>query len=119
MNDRRKHPRYRVKDKVFAVHWMAPTRIGQIIDVSLSGLAFSYLDQHPYPDEPTEIGILFSDDKFFLKQIPFQSISDTAIPGHPLSSVAMRRHGGQFTELTPAQEKELHYFIKNHTTTPA
>jgi hypothetical protein len=112
--DKRKHSRFKVNDDmVFAVCPSKHCIVGQIIDVSKSGVSFKYAVDQTLPETLTEVGILLSGAGFIVKKNPFQSVSDTEIIGHPTSTIKMRRHSGHF--LNPAPP-ELEEFIEHHAT---
>ncbi|UCD87489.1 MAG: PilZ domain-containing protein [Desulfobacterales bacterium] len=114
--ERRKHKRYRAHDGAFAVLGPHSTKIGQIIDVSVGGLAFSYIAGKEPSDATFELSILFAQDSFHLTKIPFKTISDQEAKEVPSNTLTMRRSGLQFGELTPSQISQLQYFIRNCTT---
>ena len=112
MAEKRKHPRFKASEGAFAVCLPSYDIVGQIIDVSQSGISFSYIADQTVPENLSELGIMFTKAKFSLRTLPFQSVSDIIIPGHPASKLLMRRHSGQFLSPTPAQQKKLKQFIQ-------
>ncbi len=102
--ERRQHKRYSVKSCSFS----AKSKFGEIVDISIGGLAFTYIDRGEWKKESLELGVLFGNDELCLSDIPFKIISDCAI-GSGLSMI--RRCGIQFEALTPAQISQLEYFI--------
>jgi hypothetical protein len=117
--ERRKHTRFHVRDGAFAVLGPYSSKIGQIIDMSIGGLAFSYIAGEERSNRSYELGILLAENSFYLTKIPFETIWDKETRGVPFSSVPMRRCGVQFGELTQNQASQLQYFIQNHTGGPA
>ena len=119
MVERRKHKRFKVQGSAFVVlgapPWPHSTKVGQIIDMSMHGLAFSYIADEGQSNSSFELGIFLADNSFHLRQIPFETISDVKTNEVPLSSITMRRRGVQFGELTHNQISQLEYFIRNHT----
>ncbi len=115
MVERRHNIRYKVSKRAFAVHWSSPAIVGQIIDVSDGGISFSYIEDGTDPGNASDIGILYTKGDFYLEKIPFRCVSNTLIPGHPESTVKMRRIGGEFPSLSPPQKKALNTFIAQHT----
>ena len=116
--DRRRHKRFHVRDNTFVV-LRAPlsTNVGQIIDISMGGLAFNYIDGLRQANNYSKLDILLSNRSFYLDKIPFNTISDCKAPNKvPFSSIEMRRCGVHFGKLTPEQISQLKYFICNHTT---
>ena len=64
-----------------------------------------------------EMDILFVDENFHLRRIPFKIIGDTVIPKDgPFSTLAMNRLTVQFEDLTVEQMNLLNHMIQNFTT---
>ena len=123
MDERRKHGRFQVKNGAFAVlgavFWPHSTqKLGQIKDISMGGLAFSYMAREELSDESVRLGIFLAENRFHLREIPFETIWDVETEKEPFSSITMRRCGVRFGKLTPNQISELKYFIRNHTLPP-
>jgi hypothetical protein len=114
--ERRKHTRYRAHDGALAVLGPHSTKLGQIIDVSAGGLAFSYIAGKEPSNSPFELSVLFAEDSFHLTKIPFKTISDQEAKAIPTNTLTMRRLGLQFGKLTSSQISQLEYFIQNCTT---
>jgi hypothetical protein len=114
-SERRKHKRYPVKNGAFAVLGPPSTKIGQIINISMGGLAFGYIAGKEPSDTSFELGILLAEDSFHLTKVPFKTVSDQEAKEVPFSSLTMRRCGVQFGELRPNQMSQLEYFMQNHT----
>jgi len=118
--DRRRHKRFHVRDTAFVVcraPWPLPTNVGQITDISVDGLAFSYIAGEKRSNNSSELDILLGNRSFYLDKVPFKTISDCKAPNKvPFSSIEMRRCGVQFGKLTPDQISQLKNFIWNHTT---
>jgi hypothetical protein len=117
--DQRNHKRFLVRDSAFVViraPWPSTSKVGQIVDISMSGLGFWYIASEERPNESPALEIVLPRSTFRLDKIPFESISDfeTANEDH-LSSMTMRRSGVQFGELTRYQISRLNYFIQNYT----
>jgi hypothetical protein len=110
--DKRKHPRFKVSDMAFAICPSESCIVGQIIDISKSGISFKYAVDQTLPEALTEVGILLSGAGIVVKKNPFKSVSDTEIIGHPTSTIKMKRHSGYF--LKPSS-LELERFIEYHT----
>lgn len=118
MVERRKHNRYKVDGRAFAIHWSSPTTIGQIIDISQGGISFSYIDENRVLEDAKELGILYTEGNFFLEKITFERISDIAMDGHPKSTVKMRRLSGKFLSLGETQQEKLNKFINECSSPP-
>jgi hypothetical protein len=117
--EQRKHPRYRGVEH--AIARVVPPRccgslLGQIMDISITGLAF----RHGASNEPTnassELDIYMQDTDFYLDSLPFKTIYDFEIGKDSLSNpLPMRQRGVQFTDLRSDQLSQLEYFIWHYT----
>jgi hypothetical protein len=108
MPERRQHQRFKVKSGTFE----SESRSGDIIDISMSGLAFSYIDSGNWTDDSFDCGMLMGEKDLCLEEIPLKIISDCAI-NSGLSIT--RRCGVKFEKLTPKQLAQLEYFIWANT----
>ena len=81
----------------------------------MGGLAFSYITSEESPNGAVELSIFLAENRFHLRKIPFETISDVEITEGPSSSLTMRRRSVKFGELAPNQVSQLKYFIRNHT----
>ena len=120
MNERRKHRRFQVENGAFAVlgglSWAHSTqKLGQINDIGMGGLAFSYIASEEVSDDSVELNIFLAENRFHLRKIPFKTIWDVETEKVPFSSITTRRSGVRFGELTPNQISHLKHFIRNHT----
>lgn len=111
--ERRKHERFQILSGLFAIN----SHFGQIIDISMGGLSFRYVDRGEWTDESVAEGTLFGDDDLWLNKIPIQMVSEcSAETGLSLSGSNMiKRRGVQFGQLTPIQAFQLENFILNNT----
>jgi hypothetical protein len=112
--ERRKHTRFQVPKSAFVGFGPYDAKVGQIIDVSLGGLAFRYVGT----EEPAngELSIFVTERDFYVSHIPFRTISDFEVAGKTSSTpVTLRRSGVQFGILTDHQTYQLEYFLRNLT----
>lgn len=112
--EQRRHTRFQVPNGTFVGLGPYDTKVGQVIDLGMGGLAFRYIGS----EDPSngELDIFLSERDFYLGRIPFRTVSDFEVTGRTASgSMAMRRSGVQFRKLTPNQMSRLEYFIQNHT----
>jgi hypothetical protein len=113
--ERRKHKRFHAEDGTFAVLGPRSGKIGQVMDISMGGLAFSYVAGEDQPNRSYKLGILLAEHSFNLTKIPFETIWDKEAEQLPSSSLRMSRCGLQFGELTRNQKSQLEYFIQSYT----
>jgi c-di-GMP-binding flagellar brake protein YcgR len=121
--DRRKHKRYQVPTNSYTSLGSDDPVLGQIIEISMGGIAFRYMGGGKLPDE-SHLDIFLTEGDLCLRGVPFKTVSDFKIPNTvlcktvepiPPSFRTMRRSGLQFGELTPDQKVQLERFIKDHT----
>ena len=114
--ERRKHKRFQVEDGAFAVLTPHFAKVGQIIDMSMGGLAFSYIAEQEPSNGSFELDIFLTDHSFYLEKVPVKTISDFEIANEvAYSFTTTRRCGVEFGDLTLNQISQLEYFIRNHT----
>jgi len=113
--ERRKHERFSVSRDVFVALRPDYGKVGQVIDISLGGLAFAYMANGRSPSRSSELDIFSADRSFSLQRVPFRTTSDFESDKIPFSSVRMRRSGLQFGNLASSQKSQLEYLIQNHT----
>ena len=121
--ERRRWNRFKVKDGVF-VEFFKPrflnlgkphlVKSAPIIDVSLEGLSFQYIDCNMWSPDFNELAISHSEtDKIKIDKVPFKVVSDFPI-ARLSSSKFIRRCGIKFEKLTLNQKHRLQRFIQNH-----
>ena len=112
----RKFDRYYPKDNAYIVFTPNFSKRGPIVNISKVGLACIYFIDKNVKDKQIDTYASIRCGTFSMGEIPFKIISD--------SIVSDSEHGGQriirkrsilFSGLDIAQEKQIDYFIKNHT----
>lgn len=114
--DRRREQRYSVKEGTFVVN---SPNMGQLTDISMSGLAFTYFDWEEWPDSFQEMDIFQANGGgYCLHNLPGDTVSDSAANSYmqDLSHNGQRRRSVHFRELSPFQVEELLSFIQTHAT---
>ena len=117
MNERRKDKRLRVDREAFAVVKGPPRELaGRIRDISLGGLAFSYVDTHAPVPESSRIDILVPEDDFYMDDLPFTRVLDCELADDAsLGAIVLRRQGVRFLQLTSAQITQLAHLIQSRS----
>jgi hypothetical protein len=114
--EKRKHKRFRSKESAYAAFGSDTMKIGQIVDISMGGLAFHYIADGDQINGARELEIYLASNGFHMEDVPFNTVSDFVLPSEfPLTTIIMRRRGVQFGELTQFQETQLGYLIQNYT----
>jgi len=112
--EQRKHKRYKVTKRAFAVLGPDAVKLCHLIDISKGGLSFRYfVDTNGMEETVFELDILGGED-FYLERVPIRVVSDILLEDDsPFSSIAMRRRGVQFGTLTQRQKEQVEYFISD------
>jgi hypothetical protein len=114
--ERRGNKRFHALAGVFAVLGPNATKVGRVIDISMSGLAFRHVDKEEPLKGLSELDVFTIDDDFHVHKIPFEAVSDYEVKNESLPTLMKSRQSGlRFGDLTPAQRSRLEYFIQNHT----
>lgn len=117
--ERRKHKRFRVREGAFAAlkpHWFRSTILGEIIDISIDGLAFRYIAAKKRSELSFKLKILLADGSFSLDKVPSRTISDLEIGNEfSIDFTPIRRCCVQFARLTHDQISGLEHFIRNYS----
>ena len=116
LTERRKHRRFRLRKGAYAAINNGSLKIGQIQNISKSGLAFRYVANGEQTEESYKVDIFVADNDFYLTNIPFKTTSDVFIDFEiPFSTISLKQCGGQFGELTKRQMSQIGYFIESYT----
>ena len=113
--NQRRHARFRVPRDAFAALGPDYSKVGQIINISMSGLAFRY-HRSEGPLNASELDIFLAGRAFYLYKLPFETVRDSTTNEAPFSSMNMKVSALQFGDLTDNQKSNLRHFIQTHTT---
>lgn len=116
--ERRRNKRYKAVEGAYAAISPNSKRLGQIIDISMGGLCFKYIDTANKPEEPekrNEESIFLSSMGYYVGDLPFQTIADYEITDTPsFSAMKVRKRHVKFTDLTLKQLFDLDYYLRNN-----
>ncbi len=116
--ERRKNRRYKAVEGAYAAVSPNSHKLGQIIDLSMGGLAFKYIDtsNEDLKDETNpEETIFLSSMGYYVGDLPFKTIADYEVTNAPsFSSMKIRKRHVQFTDLSFKQLFDLDYYLKNN-----
>jgi len=91
--------------------------VGQIVNISETGLEFRYVASRERSQESTVLSIELTDHTFRLEHLPFKVVWDFAMPqDFSTGSISLRYCGVEFRNLTDDQRRALRDFIQSHTT---
>jgi len=111
----RKYKRFKVKKGAFAILWPHSKKIGEIIDISRNGLAFSYFADENLPNRSTAVDIFWHDHSFYLDSIPCKTVYEIEIADEPPSTQSkMMRIGVQFEDVIASKSSQLNHFMQNY-----
>lgn len=117
--ERRRYKRFSPRINSYAVLDIPGNTIGQIIDISLSGLAFKYFSAKGKPIESPDLDILTTEQGLCLEGIPYTLVDDFAVSKkqQPFNQLEMRRHCVKFNDLTEDRITKIQSFIKKQKAT--
>ncbi len=120
--ERRKNKRYKAVEGAYAAISPNSHKLGQIIDISMGGLAFKYIDTSKDDDNdvhPLEETIFLSSMGYYVGDIPFKTIADYEVTNAPsFSSMKVRKRHVKFTDLSFKQLFDLDYYLRNNVSEP-
>lgn len=123
-DNRRREERVSVIDSVYVVVNTQPETMGQMVEVSSSGLAFTFVDLDDASKRLTEqntlqIDLFAGGQGHFIKDLPCRIISKIEnVSSHPLSALSIKRVGVAFEALTLPQQVQINHLVRRqgHTT---
>jgi hypothetical protein len=99
--------------------------MGQILDISMGGLAFRYINNHSEaPKRESYADIYLTEGDLCLEAVPIRAVSDFDAPDTvtckadgplPVSCRGMRRCGIEFGEMTEGQISQLTHCIHSQS----
>ncbi len=103
-------------DIAIAIYKSKPILMGQVTNISRGGLAFRYFPSEEQSNQSVELDILFADDRFYLENLPFRTILDLNVTNEfTYSSLDRGLMKVQFRDLDLDQISQLDYLIQNCT----
>ena len=113
--ERRKHKRFKVKERVFVEFSVNPIKVGEMIDISAGGLSFRYIDNGEMIQKSLEIKIYYSQSGFASERMAVRNVWDAIIkPKFSIGIIKTRRRGAYFENLTLTQKSQIEYLIQNY-----
>jgi hypothetical protein len=113
--DRRSHKRFSPRSPAFVALGAHGNKIGHITGIGKGSLASNYIDDGTRFNQSNFLDIYSADEGFYLKKVPFTTVSDVELPSEfSLSFITMMRCGIQFDTLTSSQASQVEDFLVNH-----
>ena len=116
--ERRRNKRYKAVEGAYAAVSPNSHKLGQIIDLSMGGLAFKYIDtssEETKDEQSPEETIFLSSMGYYVGDLPFKTIADYEVTNAPsFSSMKIRKRHVQFADLSFKQLFDLDYYLKNN-----
>ena len=112
--NRRRFPRFMPKKEMYVLHY----NFGKVIDISMGGILFNYVDKEYLQGSPPEKGILFGYNDHYMDEIPFETVSDTVISKSLASKPVIKQRRIIFGDLTAGQIQQLERFILDNARIP-
>lgn len=116
IKERRKHQRYDMKDVAFAILKAdREEELGQIVNISLGGLAFHYFIGNRDFQKADRLDVLLADRGIHVEDIKFDVIEDYELVNElPFSSITKREQRVIFSDLSDEQKQGIDSFIRRH-----
>ena len=117
--ERRKYPRFSVRDKAFALFQPEPVKLAPIVDVSLGGLGIGVNEIDSSVEKlknASSLEILIDDCSFYIDNLGYELLPQIrSVPRNAVTPF-QKIYGLNFVNLMPSQLSGLKSFIRNHTT---
>jgi len=116
--ERRKNKRYKAIEGAYAAISPNSQKLGQIIDISMGGICFKYIDTRNDDQNSgtqREDSIFLSSMGYYVGNLPFKTVADYEIINAPsFSSMRVRKRHIQFNELNFKQLFDLDCYLRNN-----
>ncbi len=123
INEKRRHKRFKAREGAYAAISPSSHKLGQIVNISLGGLVFKYIDKETREQgetkeeqgEKTEDRLFLGSGGQFVDNIPFKTIEEIEISESPsFSFLKMKMKRVEFKELDFDQIFQIENFIRNN-----
>jgi hypothetical protein len=116
--ERRKNKRYKATEGAYAAISPKSRKLGQIIDISMGGLCFKYIDTSSADDQDEQLPeetVFLSSMGYYVGDLPFKTIDDYEVTNMPsFGSMKVRKRHVQFKDLSLKQLFDLDYYLRNN-----
>ncbi len=115
INERRKYQRFFIKGGAYIALQPNCKRLDPIIDISMGGIAYYYVDTENKPLKNVKATIVLPDSKFSISDLPAKTVSDYEISNENDLDIPLRRRSIKFDKLSGSQFLMLEQFMQHHT----
>ena len=112
--NRRKYKRFKIDGRAFAYYETRSPKIAEITDISIEGVAFSYVGIAEKVNQPFELEIILPDSTRLMEKLPCRTVSDCKLVSGMDDGRGTRRCSVQFSDLTDDQRVKIEDFIENY-----
>jgi hypothetical protein len=116
--NRRKERRTAVDENVYVVIDTQPEMMGQMVEISSTGMAFTFVDLDSVSQRLKGRDVLRMDffaagKGYFIRNLPARLVSTTDTPSaNAISSLMIKRIGVEFTSLSVSQQVQVNSLIR-------
>jgi len=116
--NRRKETRTTVDDNVYVVIDTQPEMMGQMVEISSTGMAFTFVDLDSVSQRLKNRDVVHMDffaagKGYFIRNLPARLVSNTESPSaNAISSLMIKRVGVEFTTLSVSQQVQVNSLIR-------
>jgi hypothetical protein len=117
-DNRRKEQRTTVDDNVYVVIDTQPEMMGQMVEISSTGMAFTFVDLDSVSQRLKNRDVVHMDffaagKGYFIRDLPARLVSNTESPSaNAISSLMIKRVGVEFTTLSVSQQVQVNSLIR-------
>ena len=118
LNNRRKVERICLGDDLYAIIDTTPPIMGQVVEISATGLAFTFVDLGRASDRLSSRSLLQVDlfeggRGYFIRKMPCLIVSEVQhVNTSPLACLSIKRVGVAFQELTLPQQVRVNQLVR-------
>ena len=113
--EKRKHKRFKVKERVFVEVSVKPIKVGEMIDISAGGLSFQYLANGDIDPKILQIKIEYLPNGFSSELMTVRTVwDDIVIPKYWTETIKTRRRGVCFERLNESQKYQIDHLIEKY-----
>ena len=114
--EKRKHKRFKVKERVFVEVSVMPIKVGEMIDISAGGFSFQYLVNGDINPKTLQIKIDYLPNGFSSEMMTVRTVWDDIVsPKFWTGNIKTRRRGVCFEKLNESQKSRIEHLIENYT----